>query len=103
MDMELVGRVALFHDLGKAKTHAIDYGRIGADLGQALEFPANITEIMEKHICCGLNAAEAVGSQAFRSRITLSGIPRERYRLVDIITDGIVELRDEMEAEERFE
>lgn len=36
VDLELVGRGALFHDLGKAKTHAIEHGRIGAEMGQAL-------------------------------------------------------------------
>ncbi len=107
MDMELVGRGALFHDLGKAKTHAIDHGRIGADLGQALGLPANITEIMEKHIRGGMNAAEAVELGLPVKDYTLRHL-EERIiiyadRLVDIITDGIVELRDEMEAEERFE
>ncbi|MDP3297032.1 MAG: HDIG domain-containing protein [Thermodesulfovibrionia bacterium] len=33
IDMELVSRGALFHDLGKAKTHEIEHGKIGAELG----------------------------------------------------------------------
>lgn len=38
--MEWIGRGALFHDLGKAKTHAIEHGKIGAEMGAALGLPA---------------------------------------------------------------
>ena len=107
VDLELVGRGALFHDLGKAKTHAIDHGRLGADLGRALGLPAAITAIMEKHIRGGMTAAEAVELGLPVKDYTLHCL-EERIiiyadRLVDIITDGIVELQDEMEAEARFE
>lgn len=34
IDQELVGRGALFHDLGKTKTHEMEHGRIGAELGR---------------------------------------------------------------------
>jgi hypothetical protein len=30
LDLELIGRGALMHDLGKAKTHAIEHGKLGA-------------------------------------------------------------------------
>lgn len=33
LDLELIGRGALFHDLGKAKTHAIEHEKVGAELG----------------------------------------------------------------------
>jgi uncharacterized protein len=107
VDLELVGRGALFHDLGKAKTHAINHGRIGAELGQALGLPAAITEIMEKHIRGGMSATEAVELGLPVKHYTLDCL-EERIiiyadRLVDIITDGIVELQNEMEAELRFE
>jgi uncharacterized protein len=107
LDMELVGRGALFHDLGKAKTHAIEHGKLGAEMGAELGLPGDIQAVMEKHIRGGLSAAEAVEL----------GLPVKDYdlhrleeriiiyadRLVDIITDGIVTIRDEKEAEERFE
>jgi uncharacterized protein len=50
VDMELVGRGALFHDLGKAKTHEIEHGKIGAEIGRQLGLPEEIMAIMEKHI-----------------------------------------------------
>ena len=106
-DLELVGRGALFHDLGKAKTHAIDHGRLGAALGQALGLPPAITAIMEKHIRGGMTAEEAVELGLPVKDYTLHSL-EERIiiyadRLVDIITDGIVEIHDDMEAESRFE
>ena len=60
LDMELVGRGALFHDLGKAKTHEIEHGKLGAEMGMALGLPEAITAVMEKHIRGGLSAEEAV-------------------------------------------
>jgi uncharacterized protein len=59
LDFDLVGRGALFHDLGKAKTHAIEHGKIGAELGRALGLPASITDIMKKHVRGGMTPAEA--------------------------------------------
>ena len=32
LDMKLIGRGALFHDLGKTITHDIDHGRLGAEI-----------------------------------------------------------------------
>ena len=107
LDFEFVGRGALFHDLGKAKTHDIEHGKIGAEMGAALGLPAALTAVMEKHIRGGLSEAEAVEL----------GLPIKDYtpgtleeciiiyadRLVDIITDGIVPINDEKDAEERFE
>lgn len=107
LDMALVSRGALFHDLGKVKTHAIEHGRIGAEIGEKLRLPPEVCAVMEKHIRGGLTEAEA---------ITL-GLPVKDYglyrleeriiiyadRLVDIITEGKAPVRDEREAEERFE
>lgn len=107
LDMELVGRGALFHDLGKAKTHDIEHGKLGAAMGLALGLPDAITAVMEKHIRGGLSTEEAVELGLPVKDYTL-GSPEERIiiyadRLVDIITDGIVVLSEEKEAEERFE
>jgi len=107
LDMELIGRGALFHDLGKAKTHEIEHGRIGAEIGRGLGLPEEITAIIEKHIRGGLTEEEAKELGLPVKDYTLRRL-EERVviyadRLVDIITDGIVELKDELEAEEGFE
>lgn len=107
LDMELVGRGALFHDLGKAKTHDIEHGQIGAQMGATLGLPAAITAVMEKHIRGGLSSEEAVELGLPVKDYTLDTL-EERIiiyadRLVDIITDGIVAIKAEKEAEARFE
>jgi len=107
LDFELVGRGALFHDLGKAKTHEIEHGKIGAEMGAALGLPPAVTAVMEKHIRGGLSEAEAVELGLPIKDYTL-GTLEERIiiyadRLVDIITEGIVAIHSELEAEERFE
>lgn len=107
VDMELVGRGALFHDLGKAKTHDIEHGIIGAEMGKALGLPEAITAIMEKHIRGGLSEAEAVELQLPVKDYTLHTL-EERIviyadRLVDIITEGIVSIETKKDAEVQFE
>ncbi len=107
LDIELVGRGALFHDLGKAKTHEMDHGRIGAEIGRALGLTPEITDIMEKHIRGGLTAEEAEELGLPVKDYTLRRL-EERIiiyadRLVDIIYDGIVTIADESEAEKRFD
>jgi uncharacterized protein len=107
MSMELVSRGALFHDLGKAKTHDMDHGKIGAEIGKDLGLPKALTDIMEKHIRGGLTDGEARELNLPVKDYTLRKL-EERIviyadRLVDIITDGIVAISNEKEAEDRFE
>ena len=105
LDLELVGRGALFHDLGKAKTHAIEHGKLGAEMGRELGIPESITAIMEKHIRGGLTEAEAIELglpvKDYSLRKLEERIVIYADRLVDIITDKVVETEDE--AEKRFE
>lgn len=106
LDLELIGRGALFHDLGKGVTHAVTHGRIGAELGRKLGLPPAITDIMEKHVHGGLTAEEARELELPVKDYTPDRL-EERIviyadRLVDIVTDGLVPLRNETEAEGRF-
>lgn len=106
LDMELVGRGALFHDLGKTITHEIKHGLIGAEKGAEIGLPAEINTIMEKHIRGGLTEVEAV-ELGLPVKDYALGRLEERVviyadRLVDIIHDGIVEIKDELDAELRF-
>ena len=107
LDFEFIGRGALFHDLGKAKTHAIEHGKIGAEMGNALGLPDQVNAVMEKHIRGGLTSEEAVELGLPVKDYTLHTL-EERIiiyadRLVDIITEDIVQTDEEIEAEERFE
>ena len=106
LDMELIGRGALFHDLGKTETHGISHGLIGAEKGAELGLPEAVTAVMEKHIRGGLTEPEAVEMGLPVKDYTLH-LLEERViiyadRLVDIIHDGIVEIADEHDAEVRF-
>lgn len=107
LDMELVGRGALFHDLGKSKTHEIEHGKLGAEMGAEMGLPDVVTAVMEKHIRGGLSSEEAIELGLPVKDYTLRSL-EERIiiyadRLVDIITDGIVPIINEKEAEDRFE
>lgn len=107
IDMELVGRGGLFHDLGKVASRDIDHGILGAKRGEELGLPAEINLIMEKHIRGGLTESEAVELGLPVKDYTLHRL-EERIiiyadRLADIIHDGVVEVADELEAETRFE
>lgn len=83
LDFEFVGRGALFHDLGKAKTHEIEHGKIGAEMGKALGLPVGINAIMEKHIRGGLTEEEAIELN----------LPVKDYTLHQVVSDLIKRLR----------
>ena len=107
LDFEFVGRGALFHDLGKARTHEIEHGKIGAEMGKDLGLPDGINAVMEKHIRGGLTNDEAVELNLPVKDYTLETL-EERIiiyadRLVDIITEDLVPITEEIEAEEQFE
>lgn len=106
LDMEIVGKGALFHDLGKARTHGIKHGIIGAEMGKELGLPVAITDIMEKHIRGGLTSSEAKELDLPEKDYSLKTLEEKVViyadRLVDIITEGIVEIKDELDAETRF-
>ena len=107
LDIEIVGRGALFHDLGKAKTHAMEHGKIGAQIGKELGLPEAVIDIMEKHIRGGLTEEEAkelgLPVKDYALKTLEEKIVIYADRLVDIITDGIVKIKSELEAEYRFE
>jgi uncharacterized protein len=104
LDMNFVARGALFHDLGKVRTHAIEHGELGAALGAELGLPEEIQAVMKKHIRGGMTRAEALEFSLPDIDYTLHRL-EERIiiyadRLVDIIGDGVEP--DPLKAEERF-
>jgi uncharacterized protein len=107
LDFELVGRGALFHDLGKALTHSFQHGELGAEIGRKMGLPDELTDLMEKHFHGGMTPQEAaelgLRVKDYTPRRLEERIVIYSDRLVDIITDGSIRLRDEREGEERFE
>ena len=107
LDIDLLGRGALLHDLGKAKTREIDHGVAGAELGRMLGLPEPLLAIMEKHVNAGLSADEA----------RELGLPERDYaparieekiviyadKLSDIVSHPDRLVSSDAEAEERFE
>lgn len=107
MDFELVGRGALLHDLGKALTHSFQHGELGAEIGRKPGLPPAITGLMEKHFHGGLSLEEArelgLPEMDYTPRRLEERIVMYADRLVDIITEGLVALEDEQDAERDFE
>lgn len=107
LDMRLVVRGALFHDLGKALTHSFQHGELGAEIGKRLGLPKSVTDIARKHFHGGLSPREAreLGLPVldYTPRLLEERIVLYADRLVDILTEGFFSFRDDEEAEDRFE
>jgi uncharacterized protein (TIGR00295 family) len=59
-DITLVEAGALLHDIGRAKSHGIRHGIIGAKIAKDNKLPINIINIIERHIGAGIPKKEAV-------------------------------------------
>ena len=107
LDMQLVARGALFHDLGKALTHSYQHGELGVEVGKSFGLPTAITDIARKHFHGGLTPGEAqaldLPAVDYTPRLLEERIVLFADRLVDILTEGYFTFRDEREAEARFE
>lgn len=107
LDMALVARGALFHDLGKALTHSYQHGEIGAEMGKRFGLPKAITDIARKHFHGGLTRKEAehLGLPVvdYTPRLLEERIILYADRLIDIITEGYFAFQNDHEAEQRFE
>ncbi|MEW6541133.1 MAG: HDIG domain-containing metalloprotein [Bacillota bacterium] len=107
LDMALVFKGALYHDLGKAKTYGIEHGELGAAIALELGLDEAVVAIIRKHIRGGLTTAEAAELGLPALDYTL-GTPEEKIviyadRLADIICDPAGIVSGEQDAEDRFE
>jgi uncharacterized protein len=59
IDEKLIKRGALFHDVGRCKTHGIDHGIVGAKIIRELGLGEKIAKIVERHIGAGITSEEA--------------------------------------------
>lgn len=63
VDIELVETGGLLHDIGRAKSHRIDHGIVGAALLKEKGINSDLQKICERHICAGIpkEVAEQIG------------------------------------------
>ncbi len=59
LDLELLLTGALLHDIGRSKTHGIEHAVVGVEIAKRLGFPAEVLNIIERHIGAGISREEA--------------------------------------------
>ncbi|MBF0591560.1 MAG: TIGR00295 family protein [Nitrospirae bacterium] len=61
VDMELVRRGALLHDIGRSKTHDINHAVEGVRIATSIGIEQPVVDIIERHIGSGISKEEAQG------------------------------------------
>jgi uncharacterized protein len=74
VNIELVKKGALLHDVGRCQSNGIDHAIIGADILRNRGESSEIVMIVERHIGAGITSEEAV----------LMGLPPRSYEPVTI-------------------
>ena len=59
VDVELVRIGSVLHDLGRARTHAVDHAAVGAEMAEELGLDPRIVQIIKCHIGGGISRTEA--------------------------------------------
>jgi uncharacterized protein len=59
VDIKLVEVGALFHDIGRSKTHSVHHAVIGAQIAKDLGLPEPIIAIIKRHVGGGITVEEA--------------------------------------------
>ena len=95
VDLALVRRGALLHDLGKVRDTGNLHGVVGAELGHELGLPAPVLACIEKHVRHGVPEAQAAG---YGLPVKDYGFSRVEERIVsyadklaDILEAGLAE------------
>ncbi|MDO5834959.1 MAG: TIGR00295 family protein [Methanobacterium sp.] len=60
VDLELVRKGAILHDVGRSKTNGIKHAIVGAEILKKEGFPSEIIKIVERHIGAGITKEEAL-------------------------------------------
>ena len=60
IDMDLVGKGALLHDIGRSMTDGIYHAVVGAKILKSEDYPLEIIKIVERHIGAGIPKEEAI-------------------------------------------
>ncbi len=59
IDIDLVRIGSLLHDIGRAKTHGVSHGIVGAKIAKELNLSDALVSIIERHVGSGITAKEA--------------------------------------------
>jgi uncharacterized protein len=59
INSELVEAGALFHDIGRSKTHTVHHAVVGAEIAEAAGLPDSVISIIKRHIGGGITPREA--------------------------------------------
>jgi uncharacterized protein len=60
VDMNLVKKGAVHHDIGRSRTHGLDHFIVGAEMAAQLGMEEEVVRIIERHIGAGIPKEEAV-------------------------------------------
>ena len=59
LDIKLVEAGALFHDIGRSKTHSVHHGAIGGQIVRKIGLSEELARIVERHVGAGIPRREA--------------------------------------------
>lgn len=59
IDLALVEAGGILHDLGRAKSHEVNHGLVGAQMAKSLGLPQPIVDIIKRHVGAGITEEEA--------------------------------------------
>ncbi|RME63996.1 MAG: TIGR00295 family protein [Nitrospirae bacterium] len=59
VDRDLVEKGAVYHDIGRAKTHGIQHAVLGAEMAKEMGLDDRVVRIVERHIGAGISKEEA--------------------------------------------
>ncbi len=85
VDLDLVREGALFHDIGRSKTHGIEHAVVGAEIAKELGVDERVIRIIERHIGSGITRDEAISL----------GLPPKDY-LPETVEEKIVAYADNL-------
>ena len=60
VDMDLIKKGALLHDIGRSKTHGIRHAIEGVEIARKYNYNEDVLNIIERHIGAGISEDEAV-------------------------------------------
>lgn len=69
VNMDLIKKGALLHDIGRSKTHGLKHAVVGAEMAKKLNYSSEVCSIIEKHVGAGISKNESVKL----------GLPRKSY------------------------